>query len=813
MNIKIAPMARNIVYWLLVVLSLEAIDAKRATCPGYPNCICGGTLAVEVDCIVSGQTVKIDVLPGVYVNIKCENSTFLNYNKLPNFNNRRNNFKTVSFKNCPLPSNSFKEVLTNIGVNKTMSLIYQNDKNISQNFKRNHFVGLEDLNKLLISVNGVIFLPDNLFMDLNNLKWLNLRMKSVNISEELFKPLRRLDTLEINHNQMTNMPNNVFEHLIGLKKFSLWQSNISIISHDFFKGVGELEELDLSSNDLSKLPSGTFNPLKNLKKLTLFSNKFSVLPENLFAQNKLLSTLIILNNDVKIKELPKNLLRNLQYLKQVHIQRCGIEIIYNNLFTNSSRINNISLAHNEIKNLPEAVFNDQINLLELDISYNNLENLGIKLFSSLVRLERLNLCCNSITEISGLTFLPLISLIYLNMESNHLKVISSNLFENNRQRLSISFAYNELDFENKILVNNSWIIRRNSPFINTHNLQMLNLSHNKFRDVFIDWWVNGHEHIDLRFNFIKNLWGDGEHEFSHNYKIIKTPIKEIWIGNNNLSCGCHNLWFIDYIQAHWKTKISDMDFKHCPMWSTRVVCYIAFYVIISITAILFCIAAFVIIAYFIYKKKFHELLKRICSNVYHDNFKKEENKIAVKYSIADEEFVLKEIVPGLQDIKNVKLLMKPISDLNTKKSFMKILKRNESEKYVTVVIFSPNYLMTTYSKVNIKKIRGEMLKARNTIYIFVDTGPDNSIYAFLKDQRETRVSVLWNEVYFWDKIIDFVSKYSRHRKFGHNDTNGQGKNNLVKKINKVKYTPKMSFMKLSEWPQTDTFETFAHSQV
>ncbi|XP_013173731.1 PREDICTED: leucine-rich repeat-containing G-protein coupled receptor 5-like [Papilio xuthus] len=788
MNIKIAPMARNIVYWLLVVLSLEAVDAKRATCLGYPNCICGGTLALEVDCIVSGQTVKIDVLPGVYVNIKCENSTFLNYNNLPNFNNRRNIFKTVSFKNCPLPSTSFKEVLTNIGVNKTMSLIYQNEKNITQNFDRNHFVGLEDLTKLLISVNGVIFLPDNLFMDLNNLKWLNLRIKSVNISKEIFKPLPRLDTLEINHNRMTNMPNNIFEYLIGLKKFSLWQSNISIIPNDIFEGVRELEELDMSSNDLRILPSVTFYPLKNLKKLTLFSNKFSVLPDNLFAQNKLLSTLIILNNDVKIKELPKNLLRNLQYLKQVHIQRCGIEIIYTNLFTNSSRINNISLAHNEIKILPEAVFNDQINLLELDISYNNLESLGIKLFSSLVRLERLNLCCNSITEISGLTFLPLISLTYLNMERNNLKVISSNLFENNRQRLSIFFAYNELDFENKILVNNSWIIRRNSPFINTHNLQMLNLSHNKFRDVSIDWWVNGHEHIDLRFNFIKNLWGDGEHEFAHNYKIIKTPIKEIWIGNNNLSCGCHNLWFLDYIQAHWKTKISDIDFKHCPMWSTRVVCYIAFYVIISITGILFFIAAFIIIVYFI---------------------------IALKYSIADEEFVLKEIVPGLQDIKNVKLLMKPISDLNTKKSFMKILKRNESEKYVTIVIFSPNYLMTTYSKVNIKKIRGEMLKARNTIYIFVDTGPDNSIYAFLKDQRETRISVLWNELYFWDKIIDFVSKYSKHRKFGYKTRSCQGKNNLVKEINKVKrkYTPKMSFMKLSEWPQTDTFETFAHSQV
>lgn len=344
---------------------------------------------------------KIDILPGVYMNVQCDNTTKINYSELPNSINRLSNFKSVSFINCPLPATSFKKVFTTLGANKTMTLVYQSNKNLSLEFQRHHFVGLQELSKLLLSVNSITYLPNNLFLDLYNLRWLNIRMKSVTISEDLFKPLRKLDTLEISHNQMTNLSSNVFEHLTYLRKFSLWQSNISTFSKNFFEQVISLEELDLSSTLLSELPTEIFYPLKKLKKLTLFSNRFSVMPQELFSRNKLLDTIIILNNNVKITELPKMFLGNLPNLKKVHIQRCGIESMSFDIFFNSSSITNLSMALNEISDLPESIFNNQINLLELDVSHNNLKTLNSKLFSSLVKLERLNLCCNEISEISG----------------------------------------------------------------------------------------------------------------------------------------------------------------------------------------------------------------------------------------------------------------------------------------------------------------------------------------------------------------------------------------------------------------------------
>lgn len=92
------------------------------------------------------------------------------------------------------------------------------------------------------------------------------------------------------------------------------------------------------------------------------------------------------------------------------------------------------------------------------------------------------------------------------MEHNNLKTISSYLFSNNKQRLSVSLAYNRLDFENKELKNNSWTVTRVSPFAHTYNLRMLNLSHNKFKLSYEDWWINGHEVLDVSYNSIQQLW-------------------------------------------------------------------------------------------------------------------------------------------------------------------------------------------------------------------------------------------------------------------------------------------------------------------
>ncbi|CAH0583134.1 unnamed protein product [Chrysodeixis includens] len=752
-------MYRKVMYVAVAALTLQIIGAARLMCPSDPNCVCGGTLAVELNCNIDGRMVTINLLPNIYINIKCENASSLDYSKLPKCANDMSSFKSVSFKDCPLPSSSFKEVLSNIGVSKTMALIFQNAKNLSGYFDRKHFAGLDDLTKLLLSINGVTHLPDNLFVDISKLTWLNIRSNTINLSEELFKPLEKLETLEISHNHMTNISSNLFSHLSFLRKLSLWQSNVTWFSKDLFNGVDVLEELDLSSNGLNELPASIFKPLRKLKKLTLFSNKFSSLPNNLFKNNGELETVVILNNDVKLKELPKYLFGDLPNLRQIYIQRSGLETVPHDVFANSPLITNISLAYNDITTLPEAIFNDQINLLELDLSYNKLTELQPKLFSSLVRLERLKLCHNSLVEISSQTFSSLLSLIYLEMEHNNLTTISSYLFSNNKQRMSISLAYNRLNFESKELVNNTWQTNKKSPFAQTYNLKLLNLSHNEFKVSFKDWWVNGHDNIDITYNNITCLMPQERIKFPLNP--LKKPMTYVWLSNNPLKCDCKTMIFIDLIESYLNMKIVDIALVDCKLYHAG--CYKTYWMILLCIFCGLLVYCLFCLYWYRHPEKFlaikYAVLRKL--NLLGNDKKKKVHKINFRYCDKDEEFVYKELFPVIKQSNAFKVQSMPI---NGSKKLKPCLRQKlpsciepEDVHHTTIVVFSSNYLMSYYSQVDIKKIHTEMLKKRNTIYVFVDIGSENSIYAFLKGQRDMLTSIVWNEERFWDKLFSMIT--------------------------------------------------------
>ncbi|KAJ0177874.1 hypothetical protein K1T71_006747 [Dendrolimus kikuchii] len=804
-------MGRELLCAVTAALALHIIGAARPMCPSDPNCVCGGTLAIELNCNIDGHIVKINLLPNTYINIKCENATTLDYHKIPKCANHMNIFKSVSFKDCPLPDTSFKDVLTNMGVSKTMALIFQNAKNLSGYFDRKHFAGLQDLTKLLLSINGVTHLPDNLFVDINNLTWLNIRSNSINLSEELFKPLERLETLEISHNHMTNISSNLFSHLSFLRKLSLWQSNVTWFSKDLFSGVDVLEELDLSSNGLNELPASIFKPLRKLKKLTLFSNKFSSLPQNLFINNKELETVVILNNDVKLKELPKFLFGNLPNLKQIYIQRSAIETVPYDIFANSALITNISLAYNDISVLPEPIFNDQINLLELDLSHNKLSKLEPKLFSSLVRLETLILSHNKLVELSGTTFSSLLSLIYLNMEHNRLKIISSYLCSNNKQRMVISLAHNRLDFQEKVFENNSWTVKTFSPFAHTYNLRFLNLSHNKFEVSFEDWWINGHESLDISHNCITNLWD--KNKSNKNYvHLMKKPIRNLWLTKNPVLCECQNYLFIDFLQKSLRTKIIDIKTLHCPLWAKEA-CYMRFTIFITLLTSLVTLYVIIIVIYLVHRKDINYILKNKFYSLSQYRSKRNDiHNIIIKYVETDEEFVLKEVLPVLRTHKDLNIHTSLIKGSNNRENFMDNFTSCVKDLYncTTLVVFSPNYLTSTYSHVDIKKIHSEMLKAENTVYIFVDIGPENSIYAFLKEQRDGRTTVVWSEPNFWDRFFAILSACDTG-KFKMNYEYYVQSNNIMSM--KIKPPSDISFTKLPDFPNMYDLNALTHSQV
>lgn len=758
-------------------IAFNIIGVAGVLCPRDPNCVCGGTLAVELNCNIDGDSIKISVLQNTYITIQCKNPDDINYDKLPMIGANHNaSFKSVIFKECPLPSSSFKDVLIKLGVSKTMSLIFQNSKNLSSNLDKRQFDGLQDLSKLLLSVNGITYLPDNLFEGLTNLTWLNIRSNGISLSQNLFRPLERLETLEISHNHMTNISGNLFSHLTFLRKLSLWQNNVTRFSKDLFSGVNVLEELDLSSNGLNELPSTIFTPLRKLKKLTLFSNKFSTLPSNLFKNNEGLDTIIIFNNDVKLKYLPKGIFSGLNQLKEVYVQRCGLEIIPIDTFNDSPLITNISLAHNEIESLQESVFNDQINLLDLDLSYNKLKSLPRKLFSSLVKLERLKLGYNSLKDISS--FSSLISLSYFDIERNALEYIPQGIFNNNRQRMWINMAYNRIKIRNDDEINNieNESTITNSPFAHLHHLKMLNLSHNQLQITYDDWWINGHESLDLSFNEIHNLTDKGNpslltHSLTGKKLSTKLLTKQIWIASNPIACNCGNYIFLSAIQQ-LHIKIADIETFRCPI-TLKISCdrIISEINVMNLTKrfsfilfILFCVMATALttgICITKHKRRIYVFVKKICykhvSKAVGKNNRRRD--VYVAFAESDHDFVITELLPALKCQRHLKIYSQPINDDIAKNSKVDNFTDKYPDKSTLIVILSLNYLKLVQKGSKIDSICGDTSNINVVFVLTNDISMDTMMSVFtVKQLISMKNCTKFNHPNFWDTLLKLVDK-------------------------------------------------------
>ena len=255
-------------------------------------------------------------------------------------------------------------------------------------------------------------------------------------------------------------------------------------------------------------------------------------------------------------------------------------------------------------------------------------------------------------------------------------------------------------------------------------------------------------------------------------------------------------------------QVADLRRVKCPLWAKEA-CYMRFIVLISLMTIVSTLYTVILILFIIYRKQINLIVKNRFRSLRHPKDKKV-HKIIFKYCEQDREFVLNEVIPVMNfnvdlNIKTI-LSKKPSEKVKFINKFSNCFK--DTNECGTIVLFSSNYLMSTYSHVDIKKIHSEMLKAENTIYIFADIGPENSIYAFLEEQRDVTTSLLWNEDNFWENIFGMLAA-------GHNTAYGE--NDELQETNKITITqakmPSNISFKLPDCPNMYNLNTLTHSQV
>ncbi|KAL6471171.1 hypothetical protein MHYP_G00198210 [Metynnis hypsauchen] len=173
----------------------------------------------------------------------------------------------------------------------------------------------------------------------------------------------------------------------------IYSNNITYIEPSTFQGFTLLEELDLGDNrHLRTLSPETFHGLGRLHALHLYRCGLSALPNNIFQG-----------------------LRNLQYL---YLQDNHLEYLQDDIFIDLHNLSHLFLHGNRLWSLHQNTFRGLRALDRLLLHHNQLQWVDRLAFHDLKRLTTLYLFNNSLTELAGECLALLGALEYLRLNDN-----------------------------------------------------------------------------------------------------------------------------------------------------------------------------------------------------------------------------------------------------------------------------------------------------------------------------------------------------------------------------------------------------------
>lgn len=396
------------------------------------------------------------------------------------------------------------------------------------------FAHASRLERLDLSTNNLLALPENTFCQLPNLVYLNLsRNRIMDVSDLGFKertppppqplisnnedvydvdqyqkksasgpcPLD-VQTVDVSWNHISMIPSNGFSSLRRLTELRLVGNKISLVNDKPLAGLANLEILDLSCNNIVSLPVSMFKDVsESIKQIYLQNNSIVELSPGLFVNLYQLTSL----------DLSYNILTSTW--------------IDSKTFTGLIRLVMLNLSNNKISKLDPTIFHDLYTLQILNLGGNQIDSIPNDAFIPLRNLDTLILSNNKIVEVSPFALNGLHALTLLSLDGNKLTDIHEDCFKNCTTLQDVNLSGNVLKSvplalremrllktvdlgENKIdsidpdsfygmsnlyglrLIGNRLRNITSNLFDNLVSLQILNLAHNQIDYVAIDAFQN-----------------------------------------------------------------------------------------------------------------------------------------------------------------------------------------------------------------------------------------------------------------------------------------------------------------------------------
>ncbi|XP_072322748.1 leucine-rich repeat-containing G-protein coupled receptor 4 isoform X3 [Scyliorhinus torazame] len=351
-----------------------------APCPAVCRCEGDGGAALRVDCSGRGLTTVPQGL-GIFtffLDTSMNNITELqpdSFQKLPYLEELRLAGNDLSYIH--------PEALS--GLYQLKVLMLQNNQ--LKTVPSEALKGLSTLQSLRLDANHITSVPEDSFEGLVQLRHLWLDDNSLTeVPIQQLSKLPSLQALTLALNKISHIPNFAFANLSSLVVLHLHNNKIDTLDVHCFDGLDNLETLDLNYNNLMEFPEA-IKSLQNLKELGFHSNNIAVIPDKAFSGNPLLRTIHLYDNP---------------------ISSVGISA-----FQNLSELQSLTLPGTRISRIPPDLCQQLKMLRFLDLSYNQIEELPS--FRGCSALEEISLKHNEIKEIKADTFQGLVSLHLLTL--------------------------------------------------------------------------------------------------------------------------------------------------------------------------------------------------------------------------------------------------------------------------------------------------------------------------------------------------------------------------------------------------------------
>lgn len=310
------------------------------------------------------------------------------------------------------------------------------------------------------------------------------------LDDDMFQNLRSLVTLNLSKNNLRQIANGEpFSNLVSLRNLDLSDNKLDL-NMDLDDVLKKLMTLDLSRNIgaiPTNLKSSSLTSL-SVSGITVFNVKGALQLKNLvYLDLSLARSLRFSSNDHYLND-------DLQFcINLVHLNISGVAL--NMIYLDyNHKLEVLDASHNTLKDLPKYMFGNNQYLKDLDLSWNEIEMLDRDLFDKNQNLLRLNLEGNKIKQIGPYRFRRIHRLETLILSNNKIEQLEEKLLDNLSDLVALYLNGNQIKNikskqfeENQKLIlldlGGNMLTKLDPAVIKSNNLLFLYLDNNRLKTI------------------------------------------------------------------------------------------------------------------------------------------------------------------------------------------------------------------------------------------------------------------------------------------------------------------------------------------